>query len=447
MNITDVDDKTIRDSKDNDTDPMKALLAFTRKYEQVFMDDMAKIGNDLSSMEFIRATDSIEEMLDLIVELYENEIAYIADDGVYFSIAEYKKRGRTYGQLVHIDESSTSASRIQNDEYDKESAHDFALWKIAKEGEPSWAFELDGHTLDGRPGWHIECSAMSRKLLGQPFDIHTGGIDLKFPHHENEIAQSTACVKDQTMAKVFVHNEHVLVDGKKMSKSLGNVYLIGDLEGKRYLNAEFSAQDYRHLVLSSHYRKQTEFTIGNLYNSNRLNRTFYIFRDILHQIEPNDLHPDAKRINMDDLELYYSNILEHLTNDLNTHMALAELSNIVGYLFTHYLTTDLKDDYILLIERIENLLGLSFYKNINPRILEDIKKYRKLYLAAREKNTPEAYAESDSLRRELADNTEDPINLSYNKNLGLFSWHRYSYSQASTLMRGSGSIVADVSVL
>src|SRR5690606_32208319 len=143
-------------------------------------------------------------------ELYKDGFAYIADDGVYFSIDAYRRCKKVYGQLVEITESNTANERIQNDEYDKESAHDFALWKTKKAGEPAWEFTLDGHDLSGRPGWHIECSAMSHLELGQPFDIHTGGIDLAFPHHENEIAQSTAGKNNPVYASVFVHNEHIL---------------------------------------------------------------------------------------------------------------------------------------------------------------------------------------------------------------------------------------------
>jgi len=131
-------------------------------------------------------------MRELIIKLVVGGFAYIADDGVYFSIDAYRRSGKVYGQLLKLTLGNTSEARIQNDEYDKASAHDFALWKKAKPGEPSWEFTLDGYDLSGRPGWHIECSVMSRQLLGQPFDIHTGGVDLIFPHHENEIAQSTA---------------------------------------------------------------------------------------------------------------------------------------------------------------------------------------------------------------------------------------------------------------
>jgi cysteinyl-tRNA synthetase len=194
MNYTDVDDKTIRTSLEcyPDEESRPALWKFTEEYIVQFLDDMQAIGNDVKAIQFTRATDYIEDMQRLIAELYAKKIAYIADDGIYFSIEAYKAAGKRYGQLLELTVGNTSAERIQNDEYDKESVHDFALWKLKKDTEPSWNFHLDGKDLPGRPGWHIECSAMSRTMLGQPFDIHTGGIDLVFPHHENEIAQSTA---------------------------------------------------------------------------------------------------------------------------------------------------------------------------------------------------------------------------------------------------------------
>lgn len=257
MNITDVDDKTIKRSKEKypDLDPKEALTKLTREYEGLFMKDLAAIGNGLEAVKFVRATDSIEQMQELIRKLHKDGFAYIADDGLYFSISKYQESGKAYGQLTKIDAANTSQARIQNDEYDKESAHDFALWKLKKEGEPAWPFELDGKQLEGRPGWHIECSAMSVGALGQPFDIHTGGIDLVFPHHENEIAQSTAGQDNPLMAKLFFHNEHLLVDGKKMSKSLNNFYTLEDVTKKG-----FDPLAFRLLVLQSHYRKQSNFT-------------------------------------------------------------------------------------------------------------------------------------------------------------------------------------------
>ena len=163
MNITDIDDKTVARSRERyaDLNPEEALRKLTQKYEKVFMNDMKAIGNDISSLSFVKATGSIEEMKELIRVLLKQKFAYIADDGIYFSISAYTASGKKYGQLTDITASSTAQERIDNDEYDKESAHDFALWKKQKTGEPAWDFEIDGQNIKGRPGWHIECSAMS----------------------------------------------------------------------------------------------------------------------------------------------------------------------------------------------------------------------------------------------------------------------------------------------
>ena len=259
MNITDVDDKTIRDSKNNypDDEPKVALKKLTDKYGKVFMDDLSATGNDVSAITFISAVDTIAEMIQITQSLLDKQIAYIADDGVYFSITKYIENDYAYGLLQKV-EISKEHSRINNDEYDKDSASDFALWKKAESGEPSWdaSFMIDGSSLEmnGRPGWHIECSAMSEKLLGLPFDIHTGGIDLKFPHHENEVAQSVGAGAEK-LANYFIHNNHMLVDGKKMSKSLGNFYTLRDIEDKG-----FSAEVFRVVVLEGHYQKESNFS-------------------------------------------------------------------------------------------------------------------------------------------------------------------------------------------
>ena len=257
MNITDVDDKTIKRSREEypDLEPKEALKKLTSKYEELFKKDMEEVGNDLSAIEFVRATDYIPRMQELIRKLHKGGFAYIADDGVYFSIEAYKKSGKTYGQLLEINSENTSKNRIANDEYDKESAHDFALWKKVRPHEPSWDFELGGKDLAGRPGWHIECSVMSTDVLGQPFDIHTGGVDLIFPHHENEIAQSTAGKDEYLLAKLFFHNEHLLVDGKKMSKSLNNFYTLEDITKKG-----IDPLAFRLLVLQSTPRNQANFS-------------------------------------------------------------------------------------------------------------------------------------------------------------------------------------------
>lgn len=309
MNFTDVDDKTIRRSSERypDDAPEVALEKLTEEYKHIFLDDMRAIGNDVDAMKFVSAVDSIEGMRALITDLYNDGFAYIADDGVYFSIDKYRTSGKTYGQLLELTTGNTSEARIDNDEYDKESVHDFALWKTRKIGEPAWPFELAGNDLLGRPGWHIECSVMSVQSLGQPFDIHTGGVDLIFPHHENEIAQSTAG-KGDTYATYFVHNEHLLVDGKKMSKSLGNFYTLQDIRERGYDPLAF-----RLMILQSHYRNQSNFTWENLEAAeNRLDNWRGMF-DRRWQL-------DVLRDDQPDITVA---ILEALNDDLATPQAIA----------------------------------------------------------------------------------------------------------------------------
>jgi len=391
MNFTDVDDKTIRRSREkySELEPMAALRQLTEEYGQLFIRDMKLVGNDTGALTFIRATDesTLEGMRSLITELYRNGYAYIADDGVYFSIDAYRKSGKVYGQLVDVTTASTGSERIQNDEYDKESAHDFALWKTKKPGEPAWEFLLDGHNLSGRPGWHIECSVMSRLELGQPFDIHTGGIDLMFPHHENEIAQSTAGVSDPTYAKVFVHNEHILVDGKKMAKSAGNFYTLGDL-----INKGVEPLAFRLLVLQSHYRKPTNFSLENATAAhNRLQhwRTIAALRwqtatDINHEID--------ELINQALIQFH-----EALSNDLNTPEGLQVIDDIFSRIESIPVSGLPLGSLNTLLQTVDALLGMQLIE-ATPDIDDEARQLIKDRQAARENRN---WAESDRLRDEL----------------------------------------------
>ena len=204
MNITNIDDKTIRDSALNATtwtsemgsqsdDPIDNLLKFTDFYTQSFIEDINILGIKAEDFEAMpRATDYIEQMKGLITDLFNKGLAYVSEGSVYFNVNKWRQVD-TYGKLFKIDfENFKPGTRVDTDQYEREQASDFALWKLKKPGEPFWSFDLDGQNCDGRPGWHIECSVMEKEILGLPFDIHTGGVDLKFPHHEDEIAQSKA---------------------------------------------------------------------------------------------------------------------------------------------------------------------------------------------------------------------------------------------------------------
>ena len=249
MNITDVDDKTIRES----TKEGVSLEDFTEKYTRAFMEDTEVLNIDKPDF-FPRATKHIKEIVSLIKKLIDKKVAYKGEDGsIYYSISQFKD----YGQLAGIKiKSRKTKARIKQDEYTKATASDFALWKAwdKSDGDVFWETEIG----KGRPGWHIECSAMSMKYLGKHFDIHTGGVDLIFPHHQNEIAQSEQ-FSGKKFVNYWIHNEWLVVDGKKMSKSLGNFYTLKDLTDKGYKPAHF-----RYLNLLTHYRKPLNFTLDNL---------------------------------------------------------------------------------------------------------------------------------------------------------------------------------------
>jgi len=246
MNITDVDDKTIAGAARSG----ETLADYTARYAQAFFDDREVLRILPASLN-PRATDHIEEMVELVETLIDKGLAYRQGDSVYFRVDGFEG----YGKLSRLDPTQLrSTGRAQEDSYDKESVRDFALWKGAKEGEPSWETVLG----DGRPGWHLECSAMSMKYLGKTFDMHLGGIDLMFPHHENEIAQSVGATGSE-FARYWLHCDHLVVDGTKMSKSLGNQYNLRDL-----IEAGHDPVAVRYLLASVHYRKQLNFTFEAL---------------------------------------------------------------------------------------------------------------------------------------------------------------------------------------
>ncbi len=398
MNMTDVDDKTIRRSQESypDLDPHEALKKLTSKYTQLFMNDMELIGNDIDALTFINATDArtIDAMQQMIRDLHTKGFAYIADDGVYFSIDAYKKSGKIYGQLVTISTDSTSQERIQNDEYDKDSAHDFALWKVQKDGEPAWPFELEGKEIAGRPGWHIECSVMSKIELGQPFDLHTGGIDLAFPHHENEIAQSTAGQEDPVYASMFVHNEHILVDGKKMSKSLGNFYTLSDL-----IEKGVDPLAFRLLVLQAHYSSQSNFSFDNVEAAdNRLKhwREIAVLRHQIHDTLASDREDSDKELNAQ-LQSARQAIIEALSNNLDTPAALAIIDSIFGRLDTTRLDRIDRHELNQLLETIDDTLGIKL-RDITPDISDDQKRR---ILERQNARTTKNWQISDEIRDEL----------------------------------------------
>ena len=249
MNLTDVDDKTIKGSQKQ----AKHLREYTDFYANAFFEDIKALNIEPATV-YPRATDHVPEMVTIIKALLQKGIAYRGEDGsIYFAISKFPD----YGKLSHLKTAELKAgARVSQDEYAKEEAQDFALWKAytAEDGDVYWETELG----KGRPGWHIECSAMSMKYLGETFDIHCGGVDNMFPHHENEIAQSEGAT-GKPFVLYWMHNEHLLVEGKKMAKRLGNFYTLRDLLGKG-----LDPLAIRYLLLSTHYRQQFNFTFEAL---------------------------------------------------------------------------------------------------------------------------------------------------------------------------------------
>jgi len=248
MNLTDVDDKTIRGSRAEGV----PLHKYTVRYIEAFFEDLDTLGIERAEV-YPRATEHIPEMVEIIRKLIDRGKAYEIDGNYYYKIAAFP----AYGKLSNLDmEGLKPGARIATDEYEKDSVSDFALWKAwdPEDGEVFWETELG----KGRPGWHIECSAMSTKYLGNHFDIHTGGVDNIFPHHENEIAQSEGATGEK-FVDYWLHSEHLIVEGRRMGKSLGNYYTLQDLLKKGY-----SGVVVRYLLIATHYRQQLNFTFQGL---------------------------------------------------------------------------------------------------------------------------------------------------------------------------------------
>ncbi|RLC41360.1 MAG: cysteine--tRNA ligase [Candidatus Coatesbacteria bacterium] len=311
MNITDVDDKTIMGANEKGI----SLDEYTREYTNAFFEDIDTLRIERAE-HYPRATEHINEMIALIEKLIEKGIAYVADDGIYYSIAKFPE----YGKLSGFDVKSVKAgARVAKDEYDKEDVRDFALWKFRRPDEPFWSAPFG----DGRPGWHIECSAMSMKYLGETFDIHIGGVDNIFPHHENEIAQSEGAT-GKKFVRYWLHSEHLIVEGRKMSKSLGNFYTLRDL-----LSMGYNPIAIRYLLLSTHYRKQLNFTFDGLKGAYstvmRLWDTIGRLESISDLSVDNKVKPKVR----DMIDRMVKGFTEEMDDDLNISPALAHLFDFI----------------------------------------------------------------------------------------------------------------------
>ena len=299
-NITDIDDKIINASLEKKI-PIEKL---TKKFEKIYNEDMSALGVSKPDIQ-PRATEHINEMIHLIETLIKNNSAYVKDYHVLFDVLSYPQYGQLSGR---IKEEQVAGSRIEVASY-KKNPGDFVLWKPSTENQPGW----ESPWGRGRPGWHIECSAMSEKTLSLPFDIHGGGLDLTFPHHENEIAQTCGAHKFENpkeYARYWVHNGFVTIDGEKMSKSIGNIFLVHDL-----INT-FPGETLRYALLSSHYRQPLNWNNALIKQSQKtLDRIYRILKE-------------NEKIKYDQNIPFDDNVLEALTDDLNSVKALSEINKL-----------------------------------------------------------------------------------------------------------------------
>ena len=395
MNLTDVDDRIIKMCRENGYD----LKEFTEKYAKSFFEDLEFLRVEPAEF-YPRATENIPEMVTIIQGLLDKGIAYKSEDGsIYYSIAKFP----AYGQLSGIKPAELKAgARVAQDDYDKESAQDFALWK-------SWD-ELDGKIFwdtplgRGRPGWHIECSAMSIKYLGEQFDIHTGGVDNIFPHHENEIAQSEGYT-GKKFARYWLHSEHLLINATKMSKRLGNIIIVKDLRERG-----IDVSTLRYFLLSGHYRAQLNFTDQSLEQaSSTLKRINEFASRLKDEIESST--SDAKvKSEMDEKALSLvnetrKNYLAGLENDLDSPAALAavfefitqgnkildhaKLSKTALEAMSRFLNYDFNSIYSVIETPVEG-------ENLSPELLRLL---REREVARKNKD----WAKSDQIRNKLSE--------------------------------------------
>jgi cysteinyl-tRNA synthetase len=306
-NLTDVDDRIITKAAEAKVD----IRDYTAKYIEAFLADRKVLGIEKPEY-LVRATDNIEDMVHLIERLTAKGFTYVSDGSIYFRISQFP----AYGKLTHVDPTGIKAgARVDVDRYEKADARDFALWKAPKAGEFFWQTRIG----PGRPGWHIECSAMAMKYLGETIDIHSGGVDLAFPHHENEIAQSEAAT-GKPFVRYWLHAEHLLVDSQKMSKSLGNFYTLRDLLQKGH-----KPSTLRYLLASVPYRRQLNFTEEVLQQAASSVERLRNFAMRLNTSK----FPEGKSALSEGAERARENFERGLEDDLNTAQALAAVFDLI----------------------------------------------------------------------------------------------------------------------
>jgi cysteinyl-tRNA synthetase len=384
MNITDIEDKIIKRANEEGSD----FREFTTKYINLFFEDWGALGLERPE-QIIRATDCIDDMVDIIKRLEANGLTYVSDGSTYYRIAGFAN----YGKLSKINFEGNivgGSERMDADEYEKENARDFVLWKAAKPGEPSWQTAIGA----GRPGWHIECSAMSMKALGETFDIHAGGIDLVFPHHENEIAQSEGAT-GKPFVKYWVHSEFLLAEGEKMSKSKGNYYTVRGL-----VEQGFSHRAIRYMLISAQHLKQFNFTLEGLRGAETTVARLQDFRQRLREAKCNSgSNPALPVLSKRALQRFEA----ALDDDLNVPEALAAMHDFVREVNIALADGTIKsDDQQVMLEVVAKFDAVfNIFGEARQEILDDeIQALVDERQAARQAKN---FARSDEIRNLLAE--------------------------------------------
>lgn len=376
MNLTDVEDKIIKRAKAEN----KNISEVTGQFAEAFFEDVEKLNIEKAEV-YPRATEHIKEMLDITAKLVKKGIAYKGkDNSIYFDISKFKN----YGKLSNLKKKEILiGARIEADEYSKKEAQDYVLWKARKDDEPFWPSVFG----DGRPGWHIECSAMSIKHLGKTLDIHAGAVDLIFPHHENEIAISESST-GKKFVNYWIEGEHLLVGNQKMSKSLKNFYTLKDIEAKG-----FNPLSFRYLILGTHYRRKLNFTWESLAAAeNGLNNLYAVYAVLCEEAEKEKAVKLAKKKEVSGYEKIFK---EAISDDLNAPKALAVAWKVIK---------DKKlsaKDKIRLIDLFDKVFGLKIRESVKqnqsaiPEEVEDL-------LAEREQaRVNKQFIQADALRKKI----------------------------------------------
>jgi cysteinyl-tRNA synthetase len=394
MNLTDIDDKTIRDSGKEGI-PLKE---FTERYTASFLRGLDRLNIKRAKI-YPKATEHVPEMIEFIGGLLKKELGYVVGDGIYYDIDKFP----SYGKLSGIDISEVrETERMVADEYDKETANDFALWKLSTPEELERGIFYESPWGKGRPGWHIECSVMSQKYLGETLDIHTGGEDLVFPHHENEIAQSEGLTGRQ-FVRFWMHVRHLMINSRKMSKSLGNYVSFDDVLSR------YSADAFRYFYLSTHYRRQIDYTEDAMRSAEnsaqRLRNTLDLVEESLGSESENLTFTLREDAFLEEVEKQRRVFEEAMDDDLDTHTALGALHAMSGMINVY--AADNPNKGVLLnaqtvYRKLFDALGLFEEQHVEVGVLADplIKLIVELREGLRvEKN----YKLADTIRDKLAE--------------------------------------------